>query len=59
MKFETAINQIKKEAEFLGLEFSEVVADVQKYGKMLYSDRTVEAYRTIIANSRITFHEVA
>ena len=59
MKIATAFKQIQKESEFLGLTFREVVEDVQKYGRMVYSERTVEAYRTILENSTISFTEVA
>jgi hypothetical protein len=43
MKYTTAVNQIKKECEFLGMTLMQVVQDVQKYGRMVYSDRTVQA----------------
>ena len=43
MKYTTAVNQIKKEAEFLGIGFMEVIKDVQKYGRMVYRDSTVTA----------------
>jgi len=59
MKMATAFKQIQKESEFLGLTFREVIEDVQKYGRMVYSERTVEAYRTILENSTISFTEVA
>jgi len=59
MKITTAFKQIQKESEFLGLTFREVIEDVQKYGRMVYSERTVEAYRTILENSTISFTEVA
>jgi hypothetical protein len=59
MKIATAFKQIQKESEFLGLTFREVIEDVQKYGRMVYSERTVEAYRTILENSTISFTEVA
>lgn len=43
MKLETAIKVLKEQSEFLGLNFSELLVDVAKYGKMLYSDKVVEA----------------
>jgi hypothetical protein len=52
MKLETAIKQIKQESNFLGLTFAEVMADVQKYGRMVYSERTVEAHQVVLTNTR-------
>jgi hypothetical protein len=48
MKYTTAVNQIKKECEFLGLTLMQVVQDVQKYGRMIYSQRTVEAVNVYV-----------
>jgi hypothetical protein len=48
MKLETAIKQIKQESNFLGLTVAEVMADVQKYGRMVYSERTVEAHQVVV-----------
>jgi hypothetical protein len=50
MKTLTAMNVILKEAQFLGVSVVEVMKDVQKNGRMLYSDRVVEAVK-IIANN--------
>ena len=52
MKMQTAINQIQKEADFQGLTFIEVLEDIQKYGKMLYSEKTMDAYQTVISNGQ-------
>jgi len=52
MKMQTAINQIQKEADFQGLTFIEVLEDIQKYGKMLYSEKTMNAYQTVISNGQ-------
>ena len=52
MKMQTAINQIQKEADFQGLTFIEVLEDIQKYGKMLYSEKTMDAYQTVIYNGQ-------
>ena len=49
MKLETAIKQIKKEAEFVGWNVPDIVRDIAKYGRMLYSERTMEAYRVVQA----------
>ena len=47
MKLETAIKQIKKEAEFVGWTAPDIVRDIARYGRQLYSERTMEAYRVI------------
>ena len=52
MKMQTAIKQIQKEADFQGLTFVEVLEDIQKYGKMLYSEKTMDAYQTVIFNGQ-------
>jgi len=52
MKMQTAINQIQKESDFQGLSFIEVLEDIQKYGKMLYSEKTMDAYQTVIFNGQ-------
>ena len=52
MKMQTAIKQIQKEADFQGLTFIEVLEDIQKYGKMLYSEKTMDAYQTVIYNGQ-------
>ena len=52
MKMQTAINQIKKECDFQGLTFVQVLEDIQKYGRMLYSEKTMDAYQTVISNGQ-------
>jgi len=52
MKMQTAINQIKKECDFQGLTFVQVLEDIQKYGRMLYSEKTMDAYQTVIFNGQ-------
>jgi hypothetical protein len=52
MKMQTAINQIQKESDFQGLTFIEVLEDIQKYGKMLYNEKTMDAYQTVITNGQ-------
>lgn len=52
MKMQTAIKQIQKEADFQGLTFIEVLEDIQKYGKMLYCEKTMDAYHTVISNGQ-------
>ena len=52
MKMQTAIKQIQKEADFQGFTFVEVLEDIQKYGLMLYSEKTMDAYQTVIFNGQ-------
>jgi hypothetical protein len=47
MKLETAIKQINKEAAFIGWSAPAIIQDIAKHGRMLYSERTMEAYRVI------------
>ena len=44
MKITTAISILDKERNFLGLGFLELLQDIQKHGKMIYSDKTMEAF---------------
>ena len=52
MKMQTAIKQIHKECDFMGLGFVEVLEDIQKHGKMLYCEKTMDAYQTVISNGQ-------
>ena len=52
MKMQTAIKQIQKECDFMGLGFVEVLEDIQKHGKMLYCEKTMDAYQTVISNGQ-------
>jgi hypothetical protein len=47
MKLETAIKQLKKEADFVGWTAPDIVRDIARHGRMLYSERTMEAYRVV------------
>ena len=59
MKIETAIAQLKKEQEFLGLGLLELLADIQKDGRMVYSEKTMQAYRIFMAEGAKMFAPVA
>ena len=52
MKMQTAIKQIQKECDFMGLGFVEVLEDIQKHGKILYCEKTMDAYQTVISNGQ-------
>ena len=58
MKIETAIKQLDKERQFLGLGFLEVLQDIQKHGTMIYSEKTVEAYERFMIDGRKMFAPV-
>jgi len=47
MKLETAIKQLKKEADFVGWTAPEIVLDIARNGRMLYSERTMQAFRVV------------
>lgn len=44
MKITTAISILDKERNFLGIGFLELLQDIQKHGKMIYSEKTMEAF---------------
>jgi hypothetical protein len=47
MKLETAIKQIHKEAAFVGWSVPDIIKDIGLHGKMIYPERTVEAYKVL------------
>jgi DNA-directed RNA polymerase delta subunit len=58
MKIETAIKILEQERQFLGMGFLEVLQDIQKHGKMIYSQKTVEAYERFMIDGRKMFAPV-
>lgn len=58
MQITTAIKQLQKEAEFMGIGMLEVLQDIQKNGKMLYCQTTMEAYRVFMAEGSKLFAPV-
>ena len=59
MKIETAIGILNKEREFLGFGFLELLQDIQKCGKMVYPQKTMEAYERFMVDGRKMFAPVA
>ncbi len=59
MKIETAINILEKERQFLGLGFLELLQDIQKDGRMVYSEKVMEAYERFMIDGRWMFASVA
>lgn len=55
MKTETAIKIISKEAEFLGMPFLETLIDIKKNGRMMYSEKVVEAFNIVFAQGQQMF----
>jgi hypothetical protein len=55
MDITTAIAQINQEAEHLGLGLLETLLDIQKHGEMVYSDKTMRAYRVFMAEGAKLF----
>jgi hypothetical protein len=55
MKIETAIGILNKEREFLGMSFLDLLQDIQKYGKMNYPQKTMEAYERFMVDGRKMF----
>ena len=57
MKIETAIKQLNKEQAFLGLGLLELLKDIDKVGAMVYSEKTMEAYRVFMDEGSKLFAE--
>jgi hypothetical protein len=43
MKLETAVKTLHKECDFLGMEMLELMADIAKHGRMIYSAKVLQA----------------
>ena len=53
MKLETAIKTLRKQADWLGISSQELLADIEKYGKILYPALVVEAYSVYTIDQRV------
>ena len=58
MQITTAIAQLNKEQEFLGLGFLELLQDIQKNGAMVYSEKTMTAFRVFMLQGSKMFAPV-
>jgi hypothetical protein len=58
MQITTAIKQIQKEADFLGMGLLETLQDIQKNGRMVYSERTMEAFVVFMQQGQALFAPV-
>ena len=55
MKIETSVKVLEKERNWLGVSMKYLLLDIEKNGKMVYSERVVEAfqiYRLVMFNGR-------
>ena len=55
MKIETAIGVLEKERQFLGMGMLELLQDIQKHGRMIYSERVMEAFERFMIDGRRMF----
>ena len=58
MNISTAIAQLNKEQEFMGIGLLELLQDIQKHGKMLYCEKTMQAYDTFMVQGARMFAPV-
>ena len=58
MQIATAIKQIQNEADFLGMGLLETLQDIQKHGRMIYSERTMEAFVVFMQQGQEMFAPV-
>ena len=58
MTITTAIAQLKREQEFLGLGLLELLADIQANGGMVYSEKTMQAFKVFMAEGARMFAPV-
>ena len=58
MQIATAVKQIQKEADFQGLGLLETLQDIQKHGRMIYSERTMEAFVVFMQQGQALFAPV-
>lgn len=55
MKIETAIGVLEKERAFLGVGFLELLQDIQTNGKMIYSEKVMEAFDRFMVDGQKLF----
>ena len=58
MQITTAVKHIQKEAEFQGMGLLETLQDIQKNGRMMYSERTMEAFVVFMQQGQQLFAPV-
>lgn len=55
MKIETAISVLNKEREFLGMGFLDLLIDIRAQGRMVYSQKVMEAYDRFMVDGQKMF----
>ena len=55
MKIDTAIRILKKERAFLGTGFLELLQDIKLYGRMVYSEKVMEAFDRFMVDGQKLF----
>ena len=58
MQITTAIKQIQKEADFQGMGLLETLQDITQNGRMMYSERTMEAFVVFMQQGQELFAPV-
>ena len=58
MQIATAIKQIQKEADFQGMGLLETLQDIKQHGRMLYSERTMQAFVVLMLQGQELFAPV-
>ena len=58
MQIATAIKHLHKEADFQGMPFLDTLQDIQKHGRMIYSERTMEAFVVLMQQGQEMFAPV-
>ena len=58
MKIETAIKQIQNEADFQGMGLLETLQDIKQHGRMMYGERTMEAFVVFMQQGQELFAPV-
>jgi hypothetical protein len=58
MQITTAVKQIQKEADFQGMGLLEVLQDIKQHGRMMYSERTMEAFVVFVQQGQELFAPV-
>lgn len=58
MNITTAIAQLKREQEFLGMGLLELLQDIQENGFMVYSNKTMVAYTVFMREGAKMFAPV-
>jgi hypothetical protein len=58
MQIATAVKQLQKEAEFLGMPLLETLQDIKRHGRMIYSERTMQAFVVFMQQGQELFAPV-